>query len=213
MYFRTLAAIRSHDFAHIGTRLGAHPGARIWARLGPLVARIVLILGFANLIAISARIAFPLPFSPVPVTGQTLAVLLAGLCLGSREGALAPLACIGEGLLGLPVFAGGRAGLAVLLGPTGGYLAGFVAAAFVVGWLAERNWSQRSVTLFAALALGTLTIYTFGAIWLAGFIPTGPGSVLAAGVLPFIPGDIAKALLAAATVPSARRLLAQMRRQ
>ncbi len=84
--------------------------------------------------------AIQLPFSPVPITGQTMAVLLVGALLGSRRGALAVLAYIAEGLAGLPVFAGGAAGLARLFGPTGGYLVGFVAAAFLVGWLAERGW-------------------------------------------------------------------------
>ncbi len=105
-----------------------------------------LILGASLLIALSARIAVPVPFSPAPITGQTLAVLLVGALLGSRRGALSVLAYLAEGAMGLPVFAGGGAGILWLLGPTGGYLFGFIAAAFVTGWLAERGWDRRFVT-------------------------------------------------------------------
>ena len=186
--------------------LGSRPVARVW----PLVARGILILGFANLTAVSAWIALYLPISPVPVTAQTLAVLLAGVCLGSRAGALAQVTYICEGLLGLSVFAGGRAGFAVLLGPTGGYLVGFVAAAFVVGWLAERGWRSRTALLPAALMLGTLAIYAFGAGWLAHLVPGGLAGAIAVGVLPFLPGDIVKVALVAIVVPSSRRFLGQV---
>jgi biotin transport system substrate-specific component len=151
-------------------------------------------------------VAIPLPFSPVPVTGQTLAVLLVGALLGSRRGSLAVLAYIAQGLAGLPVFAGGALGMARLLGPTGGYLVGFVAAAFLVGLLAERGWDRRVLTTAAAMMLGNLVIYAIGALWLAPFVG-GPEQALATGVLPFIPGDLVKIAAAALLLPAGWKLL------
>jgi biotin transport system substrate-specific component len=158
------------------------------------------------LIALSAQVAIPLPFSPVPVTGQTLAVLLVGALLGSRRGSLAVLAYIAQGLAGLPVFAGGALGMARLLGPTGGYLVGFAAAAFLVGLLAERGWDRRVLTTAAAMILGNLVIYAIGALWLAPFVG-GLEQALATGVLPFIPGDLVKIVAAALLLPAGWKLL------
>jgi biotin transport system substrate-specific component len=186
-------------------------------RVGPWLVNLVLILGFASFSAVSAYIRIDLPFSPVPITAQTLAVLLAGLCLGSRRGAAAQIAYVGEGLLGLPVFAGGTnawspsaAGVPVILGPTAGYLVGFVAAAFVVGWLSERGWSNRVQSLLFVLVLSNLVIYAFGALWLTHFVPGGLPSAIAAGILPFVVGDGLKIVVAAGVVPSARRILEQI---
>jgi len=144
---------------------------RALARPRVLVRDLLLVLAFASFTALAARIALPLPFTPVPITGQTLAVLLSGVLLGSRRGALAQLAYLAQGAAGLPVFAGGRAGLGVLLGPTGGYLVGFVLAAGLVGWLAERGWRLHTGRLFVALLLGNLVIYLCAALWLARFVP------------------------------------------
>lgn len=176
------------------------------ALLRSLLERTILILGFANFTAVAAQIAVPLPFSPVPISGQTLAVLLAGVCLGSRGGALSQLTYLVEGALGLPVFAGGSSGPLVLLGTDGGYLVGFVVAAFVVGWLTEHGWGERRASLFAALALGSVVIYVLGVAWLTHFMPDGISGALVAGVLPFLVGDAVKVLLAATVIPSARRL-------
>jgi biotin transport system substrate-specific component len=165
-----------------------------------------LVLAGSWLIALSAQVAIPLPFSPVPVTGQTLAVLLVGALLGSRRGSLAVLAYIAQGLAGLPVFAGGALGMARLLGPTGGYLVGFVAAAFLVGLLAERGWDRRVLTTAAAMMLGNLVIYATGALWLAPFVG-GLKQALATGVLPFIPGDLVKIAAAALLLPAGWKLL------
>ncbi|MBI4758069.1 MAG: biotin transporter BioY [Chloroflexi bacterium] len=159
----------------------------------------MLILVGSLVVALSARISVPLPFSPVPVTGQTFGVLLVGALLGSRRGALSLLAYLGEGALGLPVFAGGTGGLVRLAGPTGGYLVGFVAAAFLVGRLCERGWDQRLPTAGAAMLLGNAVIYLLGLPWLARFV--GPDKVLALGLLPFIPGDLLKITLAALALP------------
>jgi biotin transport system substrate-specific component len=156
-------------------------------------------------VALSAHIAVPLPFSPVPITGQTLSVLLLGALLGSRRGLLSLLLYLSWGLVGLPVFAGGGVGLARLLGPTGGYLVGLAAAAFVTGLLAERGWDRRVGTALLAMLCGNCVVYAFGLPWLAHFI--GGGHLLAAGLLPFIPGDLLKLALASAVLPAGWALL------
>ena len=157
------------------------------------------------LVALSAQVAIPLPFSPVPITGQTLAALLIGALLGRRLGAVALLLYLAEGAIGLPVFAGGGVGLARLAGPTGGFLVGLVVAAYLVGALAERGWVRRPATTVLAMLFGNVVIYAFGLTWLARFL--GAGQVLAAGLLPFIPGDLLKLALAAALLPSGLALL------
>jgi len=169
---------------------------------------IVLIIGGSLFIALCAQVIIPLPFSPVPITGQTLAVLLTGALLGSKRGSLALLAYLTEGTAGLPVFAGGTAGLLCLVGPTGGYLMGFIAAAFITGLLAERGWDQRVRTTFPAMLIGNAAIYVFGLIWLARFV--GTEKVLSMGFYPFIPGDLLKLALASILLPSGWRLLKLM---
>jgi len=164
-----------------------------------------LVLGGSLLVALGAQIRISLPFTPVPITGQTFGVLLVGALLGARRGALSLLAYLIEGGAGLPVFAGGAAGAHHLLGPTGGYLVGFVAAALATGWLAERRWDRRVWTAALAMAVGNMVIYGFGLLWLARFV--GPERVLVAGMLPFLPGDALKLLLAALALPSAWRLV------
>ncbi|MCX7681074.1 MAG: biotin transporter BioY [Anaerolineae bacterium] len=163
------------------------------------------IVGFSWLVALGARISIPLPFTPVPITGQTFAVLLSGVVLGSRRGALSLLMYLAYGAMGLPVFSMGRGGLAHLFGPTAGYLWGFVAAAFITGLLAERGWDRKVVTAFLAMLLGNVVIYACGLPWLARYV--GYERVLAAGLLPFIAGDVLKLLLATALLPSGWKLI------
>ncbi|MDW8104756.1 MAG: biotin transporter BioY [Armatimonadota bacterium] len=170
-----------------------------------IVYDLVCILGGTLFIALSAQVSISLPFSPVPITGQTLAVLLVGVLLGSHRAGLCLLTYLAEGSIGLPVFAGGKAGIAHLLGPTGGYLLGFVPAAFLVGWLAERGWDRRATSAFAAMLVGNMVIYIFGLPWLACFV--GMERVMVAGLLPFIPGDLAKIVLATAMLPWGWKLL------
>ncbi|MDO8531161.1 MAG: biotin transporter BioY [Dehalococcoidia bacterium] len=178
-----------------------------------LLRDVLLVVGFSALIALSARIAVFLPFTPVPITAQTLAVLLTGAVLGSKRGALALLAYIAEGAAGLPVFSAGRAGLPILLGPSGGYIWGFLAAAFLVGFLTERGWDRTVWTAALAMLIGTAIIYLFGVPQLAFVLsPTsgaalGLDKALALGVLPFLPGDAIKLLIAAGVLPSAWALL------
>lgn len=166
--------------------------------------RVALVVVGTAFLALAARIQIPLPFSPVPVTGQTLAVLLIGASLGARLGAATVALYVAEGVVGLPVFAGGTSGLLRLTGPTGGYLVGFIAAAFVVGWLVERGWDRRVWTAAVAMLLGEAAIYVFALIWLSRF-PLTVG-LLDAGLWPFIAGDVYKLLVAALLLPTARRL-------
>ncbi|MDW8060714.1 MAG: biotin transporter BioY [Thermomicrobium sp.] len=166
-----------------------------------LATSVALVVAGSFLTALAARIAIPLPFSPVPITGQTFAVLLVGAALGSRRGAASMALYVAEGLAGLPVFAGGAAGPGVLLGPTGGYLVGFIAAAFVTGWLAERGLDRRPVTTALAMALGNLVIYLFGVSWLSVFVGVAKAPLL--GMVPFLPGDLLKIVLATLALPGA----------
>jgi biotin transporter BioY len=165
---------------------------------------IVLIVGGSLLIGLCAQIKF-FPFGPVPVTGQTFAVLMTGALLGSRRGSLAVLAYIAQGLAGLPVFAVASGPLA-LLGPTGGYLVGFAAAAYVTGLLAEKGWDRRIGTTVLAMTLGNVVIYAFGLLWLCRLIGVKT-TILKTGLYPFIPGDLLKIALAAALLPSGWKLL------
>jgi biotin transport system substrate-specific component len=159
----------------------------------------LLLLGADAFIALSAQVRFPLPFTPVPVTGQTFAVLLTGALLGSRLGAASILSYWAMGACGLPVFSGWGAGWAVASGPTGGYILGFIAAAFVVGWFAERGW-DRGRRIIIPLLIGNALIYLLGLPWLARFV--GPQAVLEAGLWPFIPGDLLKLAAAAVALPT-----------
>lgn len=170
------------------------PSSRRYAQLYD----IALVLGGSLLIGLCAQIAIPLPFSPVPITGQTCGVLLAGALLGSRRGALCLLTYLAEGVAGLPLFAGGAMGLAYLFGPTGGYLFSFPVAAYLTGRLAEQGWDRQITTNFLAMLLGNAVIYAVGLPWLAVFTGTG---TLALGFYPFIVGDILKLMLATLVLP------------
>jgi len=151
-------------------------------------------------LAISAQIAFAIPFSPVPVTGQTFIVLLVGAVFGPVRGGAVILMYLAEGFSGLPVFANGGFGPAYLVGPTGGYLISFVPAAVIVGYLAERGWDRRLVTTFAAMALGTAIILLGGASWL--FLTTQRSDILAIALYPFLPGAVIKIAAAAFLLPT-----------
>jgi biotin transport system substrate-specific component len=162
-------------------------------------------VGFSLLIGLSAQVAIPLPFTPVPLTFQTLAVLLCGALLGRTRGISAVLLYLAEGSAGLPVFSGGRAGVAHLLGPTGGYLAGFLAAAFLAGLLAEKGWDRKFLTALAALLIADAAVFVPGVLWLGAY--TGSSRVLFLGALPFFAVDAVKAVAAAALLPAGWKLL------
>ncbi len=165
----------------------------------------LLIAGASLAIALSAQVYLPLPFTPVPISGQTLMVLLAGTLLGSKRGAASVITYLGLGVAGIPLFAGGGVGFARLLGPTGGYLMGFVAAAYVAGYLAEQGWDRRIFTVALAMLAGNVVIYLFGLPRLAVFI--GWNRVLALGLYPFITGDVVKLVAATLLLPAGWKLL------
>lgn len=175
--------------------------ADLWSRTR--LADVVTVASAAALTALSAQIALPVPGSPVPVTGQTLAVLLTAAALGPMRGALGQLLYLMAALVGLPVLAQGAGGAEAVFGATAGYLLGFVAAAVVVGRLAKGGWSRTPVRVFASYAVGSLVIYVFGATVLALVTGQGMGWAVQKGVLPFLAGDAMKALLAAGLLPLA----------
>jgi biotin transport system substrate-specific component len=164
-----------------------------------------LIFGGSLILALFAQVRIPLPFSPVPITGQTFAVLLLAAALGRRRGVASIAVYLAQGAIGLPFFAGGTAGLARLTGPTGGYLVGFLLAAYVVGALAERGFDRRWVSALPVFALGHALIYVCGVAWLSTFV--GWPQALFTGLWPFIPLDVVKVVLAALATPSAWHLL------
>jgi biotin transport system substrate-specific component len=165
-----------------------------------------LILGGALLTALGAQVAIDVPPSPVPITGQTLAVVLAGAALGSRRGAASQLLYLGLGLF-LPVYSEGNQGFDVIWGATGGYIVGFILAAYIVGSLAEHGADRRPLLAFAAFAAGQLTIFAIGVPWLKVATDMSWGDAIHNGFTIFIVGGIVKALLAGAAMPTAWRLL------
>jgi biotin transport system substrate-specific component len=183
--------------------LALRPAERIPARLYDAL----LIAGFSLIIAVSAQVSIPLPFTPVPVTLQTFAVVLTGALLGSRRGAAAIIAYLAEGLAGLPVFSLGGAGIGHLLGPTGGYLVGFVAAAWLAGFLVERKLAVTLPGALSVVVVGHLVPYISGVAWLS--VALGLSRALTLGFVPFLIGDALKVaasvgVLAAANILGAK---------
>lgn len=156
-------------------------------------------------IAVCAQAQIPLPFTPVPLSGGTLGVLYSGALLGSRRGAAAVVLYLLEGSAGLPFFSGGAAGFVHLLGPTGGYLAGFPLGAFATGLLAERGWDRTPGRAFLAMLAGSLPIFALGLLGLSRFVPAG--TLLAQGLWPFVPGDLLKSAVSAGLLPLGWKLL------
>lgn len=173
---------------------------------GTLVRDVALVAGAAGLTAVAAQLSVELPFSRVPVTGQTFAVLLTAAALGPLRGAAGQFLYVLLGLVGLPVYSDGAAGVQVLFGATGGYLVGFVVAAWIVGAAARRGLDRTPGKAFGAFALGSIAIFALGVPWLAVVADLGPREALVDGLLPFIPGGIFKAMLAAGLLPAAWRL-------
>ncbi len=176
----------------------------LWpARTSPILRWAASMLLGSAFLAVCAQINVPL--YPVPMTMQTFGVLLIGMAFGKRLGAATVALYLFEGALGLPVYAQHAGGLPVLFGATGGYLFGFVIAAWLVGALAERGWDRSVLTTALAMLLGNIVLYVPGLIWLAGFI--GGEQAIAGGLVPFVFGDLLKLALAAVLLPSAWRLL------
>lgn len=178
----------------------------------------LLIIGFSIFIALCARVSFPIPFSPVPITLQTLGVLLTGAALGSKRGGLALLVYLAEGAAGLPVFApvAGSPGAWMALFPftggfTGGYLWSFPIAAFVTGLLCERGLDRSFLTSALAMLPGTLITYLIGATWLGLMFHWNVSESFMQGVVPFLPGDIFKLIVAALLLPIAWSIVRSVR--
>ena len=172
-----------------------------------LLRNVILAVGGTLLLALSAKIQ--VPFYPVPMTMQTFVVLAIGMAYGWRLGGATLLLYMAEGAAGLPVFAGTPEkgmGLAYMLGGTGGYLIGFVMAAALCGWLAERGWDRRMATTAAAMLLGNIVIYLPGLLWL-GTLFGWDKPILEWGLTPFLLGDLTKLALAAIVLPAAWKLV------
>ena len=175
---------------------------RFFAR--SIVTDTILVVAGAALTAGAAQLAIPM--WPVPITGQTFAVLFAGTVLGATRGGISLGLYALLGLVGLPVYSGSASGWSVLAGPTGGYIIGFVLAAILTGWLAQRQWDRRFVGTLVSFLAGSFVIYAVALPWLAFSLgrlgaPSDLSSVLRGGLYPFILGDTVKALIAAALVP------------
>jgi biotin transport system substrate-specific component len=178
---------------------------RILPTVNQKIRDLLLVAAGALLVALLAQVRIPLPFTPIPLTGQTFAVLLVGAALGSRRGAISLGLYTGFGLVGLPVFARGASGMTCAFGPTGVYLLGFIVAAWVIGLLAERGLERSLRTSLLPFLAGTLIIYALGATWLAFYV--GPADAIAKGILSFLIGDAIRLVLAALTLPAAWKLV------
>lgn len=177
---------------------------RLIARPTALTDALMITSG-AALTAVLAQVVVPL--WPVPVTGQTLAVLLVGATLGAWRGAASLGLYALIGIAGVPVFNSGASGIAQLAGPTGGYIVGFVLAAYATGWCAQRQWDRGIVKAAVTMAVGTLVTFAIGLPWLAYTLDLNLSQTLSAGLYPFIPGGIVKAAIAAALLPLAWRMV------
>ncbi len=173
---------------------------------GGVVRDVALVVGGAALTALAAQVSIPLPFTPVPVTLQTFAVLLVGAALGTLRGLASMLLYLLAGVVGAPVFSHGSSGWG---GVSFGYVVGFVVAAVIVGRLAERGATRGSVRTGAVMVLGNLAIYAAGVPWLMAVAHVGLPKALALGVVPFLIGDAVKVAVAAGLFPAAWRLAGQ----
>jgi len=188
--------------AAVNTTLLDHvmPKRRAWR------VALAMIAGSA-LLAISAKVQ--VPFWPVPMTMQTLAILVIGMVYGSRLGAATVLLYLAEGFAGLPVFAGAVAGPAYFMGPTAGYLVGFVASVWLVGWMAEHGWDRSLFRCMAAMAIGHGLVFVFGVGWLSTLL--GLQKALALGLYPFWAATLLKTLLGVAVMQAAWHLALRRR--
>lgn len=177
-----------------------------------LLTDVLLVVAGAGLVALAAQIEVMLGFTPVPISGQTFAVLLVGAAYGPVLGASSLLLYFFVGLIGAPVYSGGDGGWEIVKGATGGYLVGFIVAALLTGWLAQRRWDRRFNSAVAAMLTGSVVIYAFGLPWLAHVIGTDAEGTLEAGLYPFVVGDLIKLYLAGALLPSAWKLVQHLRR-
>jgi biotin transport system substrate-specific component len=183
----------------------------VFPRTG-LLGDALLVCAGAGFVSLAAQISIPLGFTPVPITGQTFAVLLVGASLGSVRGAASLLLYLLIGMVGAPVYSEQRGGWEVFSGATGGYLVGFVLAAALVGLLAERGWDRRFATSVSAMLTGSVVVYACGLPWLHHVIGGSWEGTLEAGLYPFVPGDVVKLYLAALALPGAWKLVERVKR-
>jgi biotin transport system substrate-specific component len=163
---------------------------------------ILQVIGASLFLALCTQICIPLYFSPVPLTGQTLAVMLIGATLGSRKGALSVLAYLAEGAFGLPVFSLGGSGFLWFFGPTGGYFLGFLFQAYLVGWFMERQRSYQGYQILLILLLSCAVQSLFGVLWLSSLV--GLETALIMGLYPFVFGELIKSIALTAYLKSER---------
>jgi biotin transport system substrate-specific component len=168
---------------------------------GSMARDALWVLGFSLLTALMAQIEIPLPYTPVPLTGQTFAVLLSGAVLGCRRGLLSQAAYLAAGAAGMPVFAGGGSTALRLLGPTGGYLWSFPIAAGLLGWLVERGAGRRAWKMAVSLVACDVLILACGAFWLHSLFGVAHRHAWLLGFYPFLVGDFLKVCLVGITLP------------
>jgi len=187
----------------------ATPAPRVLADFASrtAIAQIALVVGGAAFVGIAAQIAIPLPFTPVPLTLQTFAVLLVGASLGSLRGALSMVVYLLAGMVGVPWFAEGSSGFA---SASFGYILGFIVAAFIVGRLAERGASTTALRSAGLMVVGNIAIYAIGVTWLKFAIDVDWATAMSLGVVPFLIGDAVKIALAAGLLPLAWKGLEKM---
>ncbi|MBP9872191.1 MAG: biotin transporter BioY [Nitrosomonas sp.] len=188
------------------TTLAPTVSLRFFPRAASWLRDLTLIVLGSLFVAALAQVEIPLPFTPVPITGQTFGVLLVGAAMGSKRGAASLTLYLAEGALGLPFFAGGAHGLSMLTGATAGYLLGFIGAAYVIGRLAEKGLERSVRTSFIPFLVGTVLIYACGVTWLAVMLGSWSKAVTF-GLIPFLIGDIIKLLAASLALPAAWKLV------
>jgi biotin transport system substrate-specific component len=172
-----------------------------------LLTDTLLVLAGTGLVAGAAQISFKLPFTPVPITGQTFAVVLVGASLGAIRGTASLMLYLWLGVAGAPIYAHHAHGWSVITSATGGYIVGFVLASAVTGYLAERRWDRQISSAIAAMLTGNVIIYLVGLPWLAVVLNSNLEKTLEYGLYPFVPGDVFKLYLAAALLPGAWKLV------
>jgi biotin transport system substrate-specific component len=176
-----------------------------------LLTDTLLVLGGAAFVGLAAQVSFRLGYTPVPITGQTFAVLLVGAAYGPVLGATSLGAYLLLGIVGVPLYADHNHGWSVFSGTDGGYIVGFVLAAALTGWLAERGWDKRFATSVTLMLSGSVVIYVCGAFWLHHVIGGSWNTTLVDGVYGFVPFDLVKLYLAALALPGAWALVRRLR--
>lgn len=175
------------------------------------ITKALLVSGGAIFLSLLAQIAIPVPGSPVPVTGQTLGVLLLATAYGARMGVATFALYLAIGFAGAPVFAGHGYGIERLVGPTGGYLVGMLIASWVLGSFAGRKWDQKLSSALTSMLIGDLIIFTLGLIWLQQYTGKDWGWTFGAGLTPFIFGEVLKIAIAGTSLPTVWKFLARTR--